>query len=96
MLATTLSLPQVSLLAISSLDDFLTGCAALVFGLGLYELFISNLDYVRCLLHIGLRGSSDAQLLQPGERECRFFRSRTARLRRGGPVHSAWRTGPCG
>lgn len=35
---------EVTMRAIGSLDDFLIGCASLVFGMGLYELFISKLE----------------------------------------------------
>ena len=34
----------LSVKAIESLDDFLTGCASLVFGMGLFELFIKKLQ----------------------------------------------------
>ena len=34
---------EVGIKAVESLDEFLTGCASLVFGMGLYELFISKM-----------------------------------------------------
>ena len=34
---------EMGIKAIESLDEFLTGCASLVFGMGLYELFISKM-----------------------------------------------------
>lgn len=37
---------EVTMTAIAVLDDFLTGCATLVFGMGLYELFISRLNVI--------------------------------------------------
>jgi uncharacterized membrane protein YqhA len=35
---------DIGIRAIESLDEFLMGCASLVFGMGLYELFISKID----------------------------------------------------
>ncbi len=36
---------EIGIKAIESLDEFLTGCASLVFGMGLFELFISPIKF---------------------------------------------------